>query len=857
MYFNKVDRINRELLVMPGRVGENRYIRSGLLHQSRFNVARHGGVEIEAMVKAGLAATLGVGWLLSVVAIAAPPPRDDLSDATQFDKQFRPLLAQHCFSCHQGAKPKGGLRLDQLSLDLADKASREAWGAVIHRVTADEMPPKSEPRPPKQLRELTDWLSPRVAAAEAKARAAEGRTVLRRLNRIEYENTINDLLGIQVSLREQLPEDGEADGFDNAGAAHHTSSFLMEKYLEAADTALNAAIENHPKPPKLIKNRYSIKDGHPVRNTKEDVYRFLDNDAVVCFCSSEWHNVMLSKFYPPDGGNYRFRIAASAIQSEGKPVAFRVTESRKQLNGTNGLISYFDAPADQPKLFEFVRYMQPRTTISLLPYGLASAQTVKATGAKAWEGPGLAIQYVDVEGPLHDTWPPESHRRIFGEMTQENFGIYNFRDRVEVVSNQSLDDAERILTSFARRAFRHSVTAEEIAPFVKVVEARLMAGYRFEPAIRAALKGILISPEFIFLSERPGRLDDFALACRLSYFLWSTMPDEELFALAEQRTLSQPGVLRQQVERMLADRKRSALTENFVGQWLRLREIDATEPSHIVYPEYDHLLKVSMIREAELFFDEILKKNLSLMNFVASDFTMLNGRLAKHYNFPGVEGSEFRRMPLLPGSHRGGVMTMAGVLKVTANGTTTSPVMRGAWVLDRLLGTPPPPPPDDVSAIDPDIRGATTIRQQLAKHRSVESCGVCHRKIDPPGFALESFDVIGGWREHYRVTGRGETVFVDGRRMSYHRGPEVDPSDVMADGQRFENVDQFKQLLLENQTQLARSLSTKLITYATGRAPQASDREAVEAVVTKISESGYGLRTLIHEIVQSELFQNK
>jgi hypothetical protein len=368
---------------------------------------------------------------------------------------------------------------------------------------------------------------------------------------------------------------------------------------------------------------------------------------------------------------------------------------------------------------------------------------------------------------------------------------------------------------------------------------------------------VLISPEFLFLRELPGKLDDFALANRLSYFLWSTMPDEELFTLAERQKLSQPDVLRQQVERMLAHPKAAAFTENFVGQWLGLREIDATEPSHLLYPEFDHFLKVSMIRETELFFDEILKNDLSLTNFVDSDFAILNGRLAKHYNIAGPEGWEFHKLQLPPESHRGGVLTMASVLKVTANGTTTSPVLRGAWVLDRILGTPPPPPPDNVGVIDPDIRGATTIREQLAKHRAVESCGVCHRKIDPPGFALESFDCIGGWRDNYRVTGSGETVIIDGRRMSYHKGKMVDPSDVMPDGEPFDNVDQFKQLLLRDKPQLARALTAKLITYATGRAPQPSDRDAVEGIVAKIAAKIYGLRSLVHEIVQSELFQHK
>jgi hypothetical protein len=797
--------------------------------------------------------------LLGIAALAAPPATSDATDAGQFEDQFRPLLVRYCLACHSGEKPKGELLLDKLAPDFADARAREHWTTVVERLQAGEMPPKEKPRPPeKEVKALIAWLSPRLAAADAAARAAQGRVVLRRLNRVEYENTVCDLLGIRVKLKDQLPQDGSADGFDNAGAAHHTSSFLMEKYLEAADTALNMAITNRPQPPPAINKRYSIKDGHPIRGTTEDVYRFLDDGEVVCFCSSEWHNVWVSNFYPPDAGNYRFRISASAIQSAGKPVTFRTTVSGTALSGKSGLVSYFDAPADKPTVFAFVRHMEPRTSIMMLPYGLEGANAVNKIGGEKWDGPGLAIQYVEVEGPLNDTWPPPSHRRIFGDLPQKKYGTNNFPDRVEVVSDEPLVDAERILQGFTRRAFRRTVTADDVAPFVAIVRSKLESGYSFESAMRAALKGVLISPEFLFLRERPGKLDDFALACRLSYFLWSTMPDDELFALAEEQKLGQPDVLRQQVERLLAHSRAAAFTENFVGQWLGLREIDATEPSQSVYPEFDHLLKVSMIREPELFFDEILKDDLSLTNFVASDFTMLNGRLARHYGIPGLDGWEFHKTSLPPESHRGGVLTMASVLKVTANGTTTSPVLRGAWVLDRILGTPPAPPPDNVSALDPDIRGATTIREQLAKHRSTESCGVCHRTIDPPGFALESFDCIGGWREKYRFAGwrrDAEELMINGRKV--YLDLKVDPSDVMPDGERFENVDQFKQILLRDKPQLARALTAKLLAYATGRAPRKSDRDALESIVVRICAKDYGLRSLIHEIVQSEIFRNK
>lgn len=811
-------------------------------------------------VRTWLSLCVGMGLaLIGVALIAAPPDANNQSaESQQFEQQFRPLLTRHCVACHSGDKPKGKLRLDNLTLDLADAAARDHWAAVVERLESGEMPPKDQPRPPeKDVEALIGWLTPRVSAAETAARTAQGRVVLRRLNRVEYENTVCDLLGIKVNLKDQLPEDGSADGFDNAGAAHHTSSFLMEKYLEAAETALNMAIANRPKPPPSVAKRYSMKDMHPVKSSTEDVYRFLKDGEVVCFCSSEWHNVWVSEFYPSNAGRYRFRISASGFQSLDKPLTFRVTQTGSALMGKNGLVGYFDAPPDKPTVFEFVRHMEPRTTISMLPYGLQGANTVKQTGGEDWNGPGLAIQYVEIEGPLNEIWPPASHRGIFGEMLQKTAKPDNYGERVEVASDQPLVDAERILKTFARRAFRRTVTAEDVAPFVAIVQAKLDGGYTFELAMRAALKGVLISPEFLFLRELPGKLDDFSLASRLSYFFWSTMPDEELFKLAEEGKLGQPDVLRQQVERLLTDPKAVALTENFVGQWMGLRDIDATEPSHIVYPEFDHLLKVSMIRETELFFEEVLKNDLSLTNFVASDFTMLNGRLAKHYGITGVDGWEFHKTMLPPNSHRGGMITMASVLKVTSNGTTTSPVMRGAWVLNRILGTPPPPPPDNVSAIDPDIRGATTIREQLAKHRSVESCGICHRKIDPPGFALESFDCIGGWRDNYRVTGNGESVVVDGRRMPYHKGKKVDPSDVTEDGQPFQNIDEFRLLLLRDKDQLARALTTKLLTYSTGGAPTKADRPEIEAIVARIKEKGYGLRTLVHEIVQSASFQNK
>lgn len=768
-----------------------------------------------------------------------------------FEKQVRPFLTRHCPACHSDKKPKGDLSLDRLSTDFDSPAVGERWQLALKRVRAGEMPPKGKPRPSEQeIQPFAEWVNKNVMAAAAR-RAASGRVILRRLNRAEYQNTVRDLLGVEIDLKELLPPDTSAHGFDNVGEALHTSSFLMERYLEAADAALNVAIANKPRPP-LVKKRYSLKDERIVKISTESVYRKRD-DALVMFSSSAWNTIVVGQFYPPDRGTYRVRISAYGVQSAGKPVRFRIDAGPMLMGTTNHLVGYFDAAPDKPTLVEFIDHFEARNHFRISPYGLANAQTVDKIGADKYQGAGLAVQWVEVEGPLFNTWPPESHRRIFGDLEQKPAPNY----RVEVVSKNPEADAQQILREFARRAFRRTVTDDEVKPFVELVKKKLAEKQSFEQAVRVALKAVMVSPEFLFLREKPGKLDDFALASRLSYFLWSTMPDQELLALADQIKLSNPAVLRAQVERMLKHPKAAALTENFLGQWLSLRDIDFTSPDFRLYPEFDDMLKEAMLRETHLFFDELLRTDLSLTNLVASDFTFLNERLAKHYGIPGVDGLRMRKVPLPPASHRGGVLTMGSVLKVTANGTSTSPVTRGAWVLDRILGTPPSPPPAGVSAIEPDIRGAKTIREQLAKHRTIASCASCHVQIDPAGFALESFDVIGGWRDYYRSVGNGKPVTINGRRMPYLEGRQVDPADVLPDGRKFQNIDELKTLLLADKDQLARALTTHLLTYATGAAPSAADRPEIDAIVAKIPDKNYGLRSLVHEIVQSKLFRNK
>jgi hypothetical protein len=423
-------------------------------------------------------------------------------------------------------------------------------------------------------------------------------------------------------------------------------------------------------------------------------------------------------------------------------------------------------------------------------------------------------------------------------------------------------DAERLLRNFVARAYRHPVEGTEVKRFLPVVQSALKLGNNFTDAMIAAYTAVLCSPEFLYLDEKPGRLNGYELAERLSFFLWNSPPDEELRRCAEKHELGKPQALRAQTERMLADGKSRRFVEAFLDYWLDLRKIVATSPDANLYSDYylDDLLEESALEETRAFFTELLRENFPARNIVSSDFAMLNERLAAHYDLPCVQGVALRRVQLPKDSVRGGLMTQAAVLKVTANGTTTSPVLRGAWIMERILGQRPPPPPPTVPAIDPDIRGAVTIRQQLEKHRTLETCNACHAKIDPAGFALENFDVMGGWRERYRSESGGELaqgIAKSGQKFAFHYALPVDASGALPDGRQFRDVRELKQLLLADEKQIARNLARQLTVYATGAPIHFADRAEIEKILERASASQYGVRTMIEELVQSELFRNK
>jgi hypothetical protein len=841
---------------------------------------------------------------------------------------LRGFLDSHCVTCHNAEGKKGGLDLEALSADFSNPAAFATWVEVQDRLRSGEMPPKArKDQPAAAEREaLIKLLNAELVKAEQARRAGDGRAVLRRLNRVEYENTLRDLLGLPgLSVKELLPEDGKAHDFNKSSSALDLSYVQLAKYLEASGAALDAAIAPHAQRPFLYKVRTYGGTGalaqHALNGETVFLKDFKYDDAVMPLptersaalspekqAENRKRRIELAKnpyqgtmgvfrtedpafrplfpFQAVYAGKYRLRMSVWSFWWDKGTVKPHARTEAAALVADGRTLGYFDAPSLKPTVTEIEVWLQPGDRLQFNAASLWPVTIYNRPGlASGYVGPGIAVDWLDVEGPLLESWPPPAHRRLFGDLPfvalppaqpkKQDVGKLPKRPRPQAFQHRGIPsprvelstvfskdpevDARRLLADFLPRAFRRPVSPKEVDRYVALFRSRLEAGYLFEVALRAAYQAALCSPDFLYLREPPGKLDDRAVAARLSYFLWNSMPDEELFTLAETGKLHDATVLRGQVERMLRDVRAERFLVDFTDQWLGLSDLDATTPDKRLYPEFNRVLRDAMPAETRAFFRQMLENDLSVTNLVDSDFAMLNQRLGEHYRIPGVEGTAIRRVTLPPDCGRGGILTHASVLKVTANGTVTSPVTRGAWVLRKILGQPPEPPPPDVPAIEPDVQGATSIRQMLARHRSTAACAACHNKIDPPGFALESYDVIGGRQTRYRSLGEGQapdksTTF--GRGVAYKLGLKVDPSGETADGRRFNDLEGFKELLLEDPRPLARNLVGQWVVYATGAPVGFADRAEVERILDRAA-GRYGVRSLLHEFVQSPLFLSK
>jgi hypothetical protein len=848
------------------------------------------------------------------------------------DDDPKAFFEKHCAECHDSQTRKGGLDLGALAPDFANPETFARWVKVLDRLEAGEMPPKKSPRPTAAESDpVKKGLTQNLLKADQARLAGESRSAVRRMTRAEYENTIRDLFDLPgIALQGGLPADGSAHGFDKNSDALDLSHVNLAKYVEAADQALDIAIATRPAPPTVQKRRISLAnrggfvahiimngDGVLLRDKKPDPAfppaaedRHIDQGAHERMGSFESGSTVglfrhedesVSPYfmdhvtlYP---GLYRVRVSLwSFAWDQGKVLPSRGTEAARlsvvQLTGDgrggqhpSAVLGYFDAPSMESKEHEIITWMNHNELIGFNTASLAPVANYARKGhAMAFTGPGIAVDWLDVEGPLHEVWPPKSHQRLFDRLplaefkAAENPGVRApARPSVRQLGGQNRpdpspglwtvrsehphEDADRLLASFLPKAFRRPVDLGVRSQYVAKVDERLKAGDCFETAMRWAYRAALCSPDFLYHLEPAGKLEDHALACRLSYFLWNSMPDAALTRLAESGTLHEAVVLRGEVERLLQDARSARFVEDFLGQWLKLRLIAATDPDRKLYPEFSPYLQDSMVSETRAYFRELLEKNLDAATLVRSDFAMLNGKLAAHYGIPGVTGASVRRVQLPEGCPRGGFLTQAALLKVTANGTTTSPVPRGAFVMDRLLGQPPEPPPPGVPAVEPDVRGATTIREQLEKHRSNPTCATCHAKMDPAGFALECFDVIGGYRARYRSIGAGDPAprgSIDPIiGIGFKLGPAVDASGTFPDGRRFAGIAEFQSLLAADPARLLANLARQLAIYSTGRDLAFSDRAQIAGVVARTQKQGGGVRTLIHELVQSPLFHTK
>jgi hypothetical protein len=797
--------------------------------------------------------------------------------AVGFEQTVQPFFQTYCLRCHNAQKQEGDFRLDTLSRDFADQATAQRWAEVVFRMNSGEMPPKKEPQPkPQELGQAVDWLSTRITEGEAARMARRGPVAHYRLSREEYGHTVYDLLGVyfDVNLPGAFNDDPRWHGFNRIGSLLSLSPSHVDRYFRAAETVLSRAFPDQQ--PKSQKSRREANAGQE---------KWLQEQGLVG--PVRWpiwpgHGQHLVNATAP--GLYRIRMQLSGLSSFKGRLPHLALWHHQLKRSVFGLD--VSALEDQPTTIEFETFL-PEGNFNVMnesPGMLADGQTPSVT------------QFPFVNTKVSRSNRPTSYR-LFNDEGQSIFPLLivdwvetegpiipaaDERKREGLVPSKDNDfvEARACLKRFATRAWRRPVSDAELDRYVKIVENERVAGESFQSAYRAAMVAVLTSKNFYYLEEgsaqqRRATVNDWELAARLSYFLWSSMPDDELFKLAEQGTLHQRDVLRTQLTRLFGDAKIGRFVDSFPRQWLQLHRVGQFPPDEGLFPDYDKWLEQSMVLETTGYFGEVFAKNSSLREFLSSDWTMMNPRLAMHYGItPSRTGLQarpqslnavqstgqetrptetasapvgFQRIALHPEDHRGGLLTHASILSLTSDGTRHRPVHRGVWVSEAVFGRTPPPPPPNVEPLapTPSDQAKATIRMQLEAHATHATCASCHQKIDPLGFAFDNFDAIGRWRTNEQVAGgKGDD-------------PVVNASGNLPDGRSYKSSDEFKQLLVQDADRFAEAFVEQLATYALRRVMTIDDAAQIKAIAQSSKQDDYKLRSVIENLVLSELFQKR
>jgi len=779
--------------------------------------------------------------------------------------QVEPILANYCYGCHGPDEQENDLRVDTLDRDFVNGRDGETWHDMHDVLILGDMPPEDEPQPSADERQLViDWITAELERATEAKRATGGRGVIRRLTRYEYNNTLSELLGVELDYAKNLPpETAGPGGFQNDGSIMGMSGMQLEYFLEAARMGLDVALVEGPQPEPFshfgacnVDRRWNAKVEKVHTNKIQPGNAFMTR---MMDYPTEGPVTIRVKAYAkiPEGkGPPRMRVRVG-IRADtyipggqiGEDIDILSTESEPGVYEFKGRLEQFksvlETPSNFPGLMITVQNVYDDGSDKIDVLDLRLNEQERELNKPDPNQPWLVVQWVEFVAPDYAVWPPEHHRQILFEGLD--------------VPDDEEGYAEAVLRRFMRRAFRRPVSDEEVAQPLQFFRDIRGQYDSFTDSIKQALAMVLVSPQFLYLVEPSDqdkgarKLTAHEVASRMSYFLWSTMPDEELFEVAKSGRLLKPRILRKQVQRMLEDPRSKRFIKEFTEQWLDLRALERVAVNPEFYPDFNDRVMVDMRKETEAFFEEILRNDLSALNFLDSDFTMLNERLAKHYGIEGVVGTEMSRVALPFESRRGGLITQASMLVGNSTGEDSHAIDRAVWILERILDDPPSPPPASVPELDPEAPGFAQLSQkeQLAIHRDLSACVSCHKKIDPWGIPLEEFDATGLHRaEALRLTAKEK----GGPRTERSFAP-VNAYDVMPDGAEIHGAESLKSYLLDQRRRdFARAMVVKLATYGLGRALEFTDEPAIDKLTDQFEERDYRLDSLIESIVQSELF---